>query len=83
MNRNFWLMIIIMIAGAGCSSEEPTSTIAPSPTPTCFALSKDFVNDAESVFEKWDDALALASSTSRGGLSGPVATLQEVTVNVN
>ncbi len=78
MNHKFLLLIIIMIAAAGCSAEEPTVTIAPSPTPTCFDLSEDFMEAAESVFEKWDDAIALASNTSRGDLSGPIASLQEI-----
>ena len=94
MNHKFFLLIIIMIAGVGCGSDEAATSAAPtlvqtddpmpvpdiSPTAvlSCLEQSADFIGDIEAMFERWDDAVALASSTPRTDLSSPIATLQEL-----
>ena len=79
-----WIIVILIV---GCAADEQTPTIEPSPTmaaspkvaasptTTCAKLSASFMEEAVSIFEEWDNAIALASSTSRINLSGPVASL--------
>jgi hypothetical protein len=46
------------------------------PGPSCSGGS--YLGEADELIERWDDANAIASSTSRIALAGPLATLQEI-----
>jgi hypothetical protein len=57
------------------------ATPTPEPTATstaCIEQARDYIAAAQKVATDWDAANALAGSTSRIALSGPVARLQDV-----
>ena len=66
---------------------EPTpvpTVVTPAPTPApivlipCSVQSKPFLARLDELAAEWDDATALANSTARVSLSGPVARMQEI-----
>ncbi len=70
--------LTIVLAAVGCAAPEPTP-IPPTPTPeTCFGQTVDYRADTQEIAGRWDDAMAIAGSTGRANLSGPVAALQEI-----
>lgn len=81
--KRFLILLIIALVLVGCSglaAPKPTPTITPMPTatPTCIVAAADYIEDTNNLLERWDDALAIADSTARISLSGPIADLQEI-----
>lgn len=59
-----------------------TATPALTPTPTaeplCVDLALEYLLTAEDLLDRWDDAVAIADSTGRIALAGPVGELQTI-----
>jgi hypothetical protein len=66
------------------STPEPVSTATPEPTPTptveplCVDTALDYLVAAEDLLTRWEDAVAIADSTGRIALAGPVGELQAI-----
>lgn len=56
----------------------PTPEVTTTPTPEilCVDIAVDYLLTADDLLDRWDDAVAVADSTGRIALSGPVAELQ-------
>jgi len=88
MNRSLLIALIssVLFVLAGCGAEQmvptdvPTNTPAPTrtPTPEPVFCADVYYEVVEPILGRWDDAMAIADSTARINLAGPVSTLQEI-----
>lgn len=85
--KKLFVLITVVFLLAACGAGEPPATatpsatntpIPPSPTPICEVQATEFENQMQDIIERWDDTTAIAGSTGRGALSGPVGDLQEI-----
>lgn len=76
--KTTFMMCLVLMALAGCSAGGfLTPTFTPTPTP-CNVQAADYIKLAEATMTEWDDAVTLASNTSRIALSGPISDLQSI-----
>ena len=73
----FAVMIILGIGLLGGCNQLPTVGVFSTPTPAlCIYQAQDFVAKANKIFPQWDDAMTIASRTSRIVLPAQVSKLQ-------
>jgi hypothetical protein len=64
--KRLFIAVLLLIAAVSCAK------------PTCEELTVDYRASIDAINEEWDDATAIASSTARMSLSGPLGELQGI-----
>lgn len=76
------LLVALLLVGCAGAPDVVEPTAVP-PTLTCAELTTDYRAAVDGITSRWDDANALAGSTARINLSGPVGDLQEIAREVD
>lgn len=76
------LLLVTAVSCGGAAAAEPTAVPTPEATQTCAESTADYRDAVDDLLTTWDDTNALASSTSRINLSGPVGDLQQIARDV-
>jgi len=73
-------ILLFLVFGKGLTVRIlPTPTITLVPTAvSCYEQSQSFISQLDAQTTAWDDAIAIANSTSRISLSGPISNLQNI-----
>lgn len=64
--RRLLFLVLLLVTAVSCAA------------PTCEESTVDYRATVDSLNEQWDDALAIANSTARMSLSGPLGDLQSL-----
>jgi hypothetical protein len=69
----------VVAVSAPAATERPAPTAVPIPTiPPCVSQARTFIDTAQPMAERWDDATKLADSTPRMGLAPQIAAMQTI-----
>lgn len=82
--KRLLLVALLLVGCAGAPAvAEPTAIPEPTATLTCAEASADYRAAVDGILTTWDDANAVAGSTARISLSGPVQDLQAIARDVD